>query len=143
MKFSELTPDQWGELQPYLDTAVLPVTGLTGNEAPYQATEALEKLRDVLDLIEKPFKGRIVTYPTCNYGAWNTETAQQVASVCRNLKQTAGFKHVVVAAAFSEPSLMKTEEADLFVGPDSNGVLPAAEEVSVAVRHLWMGQRTS
>jgi len=143
MKFSELTPEQWGELQPYLDTAVLPVTGLNGSEAPYQATEALEKLRDVLDLIEKPFKGRIVTYPTCNYGQWNTETARQIAEICRNLKRAAGFKHVIVAAAFSEPLLIKAGEADLFIGPDSFGAIPGTESVSEAVRQLWMGQTTS
>lgn len=143
MKFSDLTPEQWAELQPYLDTAILPVTGLSGAEAPYQATAALEKLRDVLDLIEKPFKGRTVTYPACHYGEWNKETMRQVVGTCLNLKRSAGFKYVIVAAAFAEPAFMKAEEADLFIGLDLSGALPSSESVSESIRHLWLGQTTS
>lgn len=63
MKFSDIEEQTWDELRPYLDTAVLPVTGLNGGETPWEATRELEYLRDALDLIEIPFKGRIVTYP--------------------------------------------------------------------------------
>ncbi|MGO4375464.1 DUF2487 family protein, partial [Paenibacillus sp. MCAF20] len=67
MKFSEIEKEQWEELRPYLDTCLLPVTGMDGSEQPYEATEWLERLRDIMDLIEIPFKGRVVTYPACHY----------------------------------------------------------------------------
>ncbi|TYP77742.1 DUF2487 family protein [Paenibacillus methanolicus] len=139
MKFSELTPDQWAELAPYLDTAVLPVTGLIGNELPFEATEALERLRDVLDRIEQPFKGRIVTYPSCQY-ADRSDGAEQVEQICANLK-AAGFKYVFLAAAFNaEAWIGKLASADLIVGTDAQGNPPQAEEVSAAVRKLWLGR---
>jgi len=43
MKFSEFDGERWAELQLYFDTAILPVTGLAGNESPDEATAALPK----------------------------------------------------------------------------------------------------
>jgi hypothetical protein len=141
MKFSELTPEQWAELQPYLDTAVLPVTGMSGSEMPYEATEALERLRDLLDLIEVPFKGRVVTYPACHYGEWNEETAGQVSRLCMNLKLRAGFRYVVVATAFAAPETAAGEiGADVVIGPDVEGGLPSASSVGESIRRLWLGR---
>ncbi|MBW7473423.1 YpiF family protein [Paenibacillus oenotherae] len=140
MKFSELTADQWAELQPYLDTAVVPVTGLSGGELPYEATEALERLRDVLDLIEGPFKGRTVTYPACHYGTWNDGGEQHAAALCRKLKQS-GFKYVVLAAAFyADATRAEAVHADLMIGLEQDGALPEAAAVSEAVRRLWLGR---
>ncbi|MFC4103705.1 DUF2487 family protein [Paenibacillus xanthanilyticus] len=139
MKFSELTPDQWAELAPYLDTAVLPVTGLSGNELPFEATEALERLRDVLDRIEQPFKGRIVTYPSCQY-ADHGAGAEQVEQICANLKRS-GFKYVILTAAFDiESWIGKVASADLIVGTDAQGNPPQSDEVNAAVRNLWLGR---
>ncbi|MCQ6558013.1 DUF2487 family protein [Paenibacillus mendelii] len=140
MKFSELSPDQWAELQPYLDTAVLPVTGLTGAEMPFQATEALERLRDVLYQIESPFKGRIVTYPACQYGDLTDNAGRQVEAICAKLKQT-GFRYVIIAAAFPvDPRSELIPSADLLFGTSTDGLPPAAETVSEAVRRIWLGQ---
>ena len=81
MKFSDIEEQNWEQLAPYLDTCLLPLTGLDGTEKPWQATNALEKLRDFLDLIEIPFRGRIVTYPAAHYelleeeGEWETGQA--------------------------------------------------------------------
>ncbi|WP_308639158.1 DUF2487 family protein [Paenibacillus silvisoli] len=142
MKFSELSAEGWAELAPYLDTAVLPVTGLTGEEMPYEATAKLERLRDVLDLIEIPFKGRIVTYPACQYGEWTPAFQGQLQHICANLRQ-AGFKHVVVVAAVHVPTDVEQggeSGADLIIGPAEDGQLPTAAEVSEAVRKLWLGR---
>ncbi|QYR19886.1 YpiF family protein [Paenibacillus sp. sptzw28] len=141
MKFSELTPEQWAELQPYLDTAVLPVTGMSGSEMPYEATEALERLRDVLDLIEVPFKGRVVTYPACHYGEWSEETVEQVAKLCTNLKLRAGFRYVVIATASAAPEkAVKETGADVVIGPDLEGCLPSSSSVGDSIRRLWLGR---
>ncbi|WJH37540.1 YpiF family protein [Paenibacillus sp. CC-CFT747] len=67
VKFSEIREEQWKDLQPYLDTCLLPITGLTGTESPWMTTEALEMLRDIMDLVENPYKGRLVTYPALHY----------------------------------------------------------------------------
>ncbi|MFC4808512.1 DUF2487 family protein [Paenibacillus sp. GCM10023250] len=138
MKFSELNAEQWAELQPYLDTAVLPVTGLTGAEMPHEATLRLERLRDVLLTIEQPFKGRTVTYPAIQYGAQSPELAGQLREVCGNLR-TAGFKYIILASAIPLQSA-EACGADLAVGPDGDGALPEPGAVSEAVRTLWLGR---
>lgn len=140
MKFSELEPRQWAELQPYLDTAVLPFTGLSGDEMPYEATEALERLRDALDLIEVPFTGRIVTYPANHYGLWDNGGAAQAAVLCSKLKQT-GFKFVVLVTAFPvDTEAVSQISADLIVSVRQDGSLPPGTEVSEAVRKMWLGR---
>jgi hypothetical protein len=139
MKFSEFTADQWAELHPYLDTALLPVTGLSGAEMPHEAAESLERLRDVLDLVEIPFKGRVVTYPALQYGDWNGDARRTAAAICKGLK-SAGFKYVIVAAAFP----VGQEDGgpfDLLIGFDAEGKLPEADKVKEAVRTLWLARR--
>ncbi|QHW30168.1 DUF2487 family protein [Paenibacillus rhizovicinus] len=138
MKFSELSAEQWAELQPYLDTAVLPVTGLTGAEMPYEATKRLERLRDVLDTIELPFKGRIVTYPAVQYGDETPATLQQLNEVCRNLRSV-GFKYVLLASAIPLHGSEATG-ADLVVCPEADNEVPDAGTVNEAVRKLWLGR---
>ena len=68
MKFSEVEEATWSELSPYFDTCLIPYTGLSGKVCPIEATEALARLRDFMDLVEIPFKGRIITYPAVQYG---------------------------------------------------------------------------
>lgn len=94
MKFSDVGKEEWGELQPYLDTCLLPVTGLTGLEQPWEATQTLEKLRDALELIEIPYKGRVVTYPALHY-VEGLDIAAQLNLLCTRLKE-AGFAFVIV-----------------------------------------------
>lgn len=138
MKFSELNAQQWAELQPYLDTAVLPVTGLTGGEMPYEATARLERLRDVLDLIEKPFKGRIVTYPAVQYGEPSQAFIDQLSALGERLR-TVGFKFVVIASAVPLQA-EASAAADLIIAPEENGELPSADSANEAVRRLWLGR---
>lgn len=140
MKFSELSADGWAELAPYLDTAVLPVTGLQGTEMPHEATAALERLRDILDLIEIPFKGRIVTYPACQYGTWTPELRSQLQVLSSNLRQV-GFKYVVIVMAIGVPAEAKEETgADMIISLDAQGELPSGTDVNDAVRQLWLGR---
>ena len=95
MKFSEIAKEKWQELRPYLDTCLLPVTMLDGTEEPWQAADRLEELRDVLDLVEIPFMGRVVTYPAFHYAdAEALENA--LAKLCGRLKDM-GFVYLIVA----------------------------------------------
>ncbi|NHN28703.1 DUF2487 family protein [Paenibacillus agricola] len=112
MKFSDVNEKSWDDLRPYVDTCLLPVTGLTGNELPWEATCALEDLRDALDLFEIPFKGRVLTYPALHYlkGGDNME---QINALCAQLKGS-GFKYVITVSAKAELEGVLAEcDADL------------------------------
>ncbi|REK77233.1 DUF2487 family protein [Paenibacillus paeoniae] len=135
MKFSDITEEQWDELKPYLDTCLLPVTGLDGGESPYETTARLEGLRDLMDLVEIPFKGRVVTYPACHYIAENEAFQAMLGEWCGRLKQS-GFKYVIVMTAFSAAGLT-VRNADLILQPESDGGLPSQSEVSSQIRELW------
>ncbi|GFN30668.1 DUF2487 family protein [Paenibacillus xylaniclasticus] len=132
MKFSEIESNQWDELKPYLDTCLLPVTGLTGLEQPDEATQALEQLRDVMDAIEIPFKGRVVTYPACHYIGESGD--ELVESVCQSLKQ-AGFRFVIIVSA--KLGRLKPASADLIIVPDPDGGIANRDEIGRAVRAMW------
>lgn len=141
MKFSEINPAEWEELKPYLDTCLIPVTGLRGDEQPYEVVYALERLRDVMDWVEIPFKGRVVTYPAFQYG--QDDIMEQINAVCANVK-SAGFKYVIVISAEVELDPEIIYESDLVV---TRGRFEAAEEQapSVAVmqqiQQLWFSGR--
>ena len=132
MKFSDLDRSKWEELKPFLDTCLLPVTGMSGREAPWEATEALERLRDVLDVLEKRYLGRMVTYPAFHYTE-GPGSAGTLANLCMNLKN-AGFRYVIIA---SQDKLEgEVPEADL--------ILTSEDAVSGAalrmVDRLWNGK---
>jgi 23S rRNA (pseudouridine1915-N3)-methyltransferase len=110
MKFSDVMKDQWDALQPYLDTCLLPVTGLTGSEQPWQATEALEKLRDALDLIEIPYKGRVVTYPALHY-VDGADLSVQINTLASRLKE-AGFSYVIVLTTIADSQSWTKQTVD-------------------------------
>ncbi|GAB6929982.1 hypothetical protein JCM10914A_39650 [Paenibacillus sp. JCM 10914] len=110
MKFSEVDEQSWEELKPFYDTCLIPYTGLTGKEAPWEATSALERLRDFMDLAEIPFKGRLVTYPAVQYG--KTEDIKLLNEVCRNVKAI-GFAHVIVMTADAELGVEDVPDSSL------------------------------
>lgn len=139
MKFSDIKETDWQELKPYLDTCLLPVTGLSGDELPHEATKQLERLRDMLELIEIPFRGRVVTYPACHYTELETMHGM-VERLCGSLKKT-GFRFVIVATA-NETLRLSVQSADYVLAPGDNGKWPSAEEVSQAVQALWSTART-
>lgn len=95
MKFSEIREEDWPSLKPYLDTCLLPVAGLAGTEEPWQAARRLERLRDLLDLVEIPYRGRVVTYPAVQYLP-SVPLAEELGGLCRRLK-SAGFRFCIVA----------------------------------------------
>lgn len=95
MKFSDIEKDQWPQLKPYLDTILLPVTGLTGSEEPWEATIGLEELRDLIDAAEGHFRGRVIVYPAYHYISELSleEELQRICSLMRNN----GFIYVIIA----------------------------------------------
>ncbi|CAM3706241.1 MULTISPECIES: DUF2487 family protein [Paenibacillus] len=138
MKFSEVDEQTWPELQPYFDTCLIPFTGLTGQEPPWEATSALERLRDFMDLAEIPFKGRIVTYPAVQYG--KTEDTTLLNEVCHNVKK-AGFKYVVVMTADGDLSPEDVPESTLVLSRsriEADGS-KAAAAVSAGISEMWQG----
>lgn len=141
MKFSEITREQWDELSPYLDTCLLPVTGISSAVKPYEATEWLEQLRDVMDLIEIPFKGRVVTYPAWHYIYNSGELADHLNEWCSSIKRL-GFRYVIVVSA-SKDLNVHCSAVDLWFHPGAEGVLPQQTEVSDAIRALWSGHASS
>ncbi|MFD2612038.1 DUF2487 family protein [Paenibacillus gansuensis] len=116
MKFSEIKESEWTSLQPYLDTCLLPVTGLKGDEEPWQAAAELERLRDVLDLIEIPYKGRTVTYPALHYITEDARFADHLDAVCEKLK-AGGFRYVILVTAGELKFSKERKQADLIINP--------------------------
>ncbi|WP_339307338.1 DUF2487 family protein [Paenibacillus sp. FSL R5-0519] len=138
MKFSEMTQDSWAELQLYLDTCLIPYTALSGEQSPVEVTEALERLRDFLDLVEIPFKGRIMTYPAFHYA--NPELSMTLNSLSSQLKSS-GFKYVVIMSSDGQLNEVEIPAADLVL---SRSVLThevgeegIARFVGEKIRELW------
>lgn len=138
LKFSEMTQDSWAELQLYLDTCLIPYTALSGEQSPVEATEALERLRDFLDLVEIPFKGRIMTYPAFHYV--NSELSMTLNSLSAQLKSS-GFKYVVIMSSDGHLDGVEIPAADLVL---SRSVLThevgeegIARFIGEKIRELW------
>ena len=138
MKFSEIHPNEWEELKPYLDTCLLPLTGLNGEESPWKVTELLEQLRDIMDLVEIPFKGRIVTYPAIQYKTEDEWMITTVNTLCLKLKLDT-FKHVIVITADEALAKLEFLESDLFI--TTNGLTEETSEnrarIVSQVQSLW------
>mgnify|MGYP001156500601 CR=1 FL=1 len=147
MKFSDIERSDWEGLKPYLDTCLLPVTGLTGFEQPWEATAELEFLRDAMDCLEAPYKGRVVTYPAFHY-VEGPAAAEAVNSVCRKLKG-AGFRYVVLMTANHAVAAVPYPDADLVLCPETAGgetmnIASFREKVAADVRGLWQsGAKTA
>jgi 23S rRNA (pseudouridine1915-N3)-methyltransferase len=131
MKFNELNRERWTELQPYLDTCILPLTGLTGHESPVEMAQRLEQLRDALDLLEIPYKGRMVTLPAIQYmtadGGAFAETVNRVAAAAKQ----ANFRYVIAVTCEPQMVSFPLTEVDLLL------VRPMKVEISDKVNALW------
>ncbi|MRN53364.1 DUF2487 family protein [Paenibacillus sp. LC-T2] len=137
MRFSDLDRSSWEENHQFYDTCLLPFTGLTGLESPPEMTAALERLRDLLDLIEKPFQGRIVTYPAVQY--IGTGYIGLINEICRNVKSS-GFQYVIVVTADSKAADQENFESDLVLtlhdisASQNRGVNPTVGE---RILQMW------
>lgn len=131
MKFSEIEQAKWDELAPYLDTCLLPFTGLNGTEKPWEVTEALERLQDVMDEVEKPFTGRIITYPAVHYQSEMEEAATIVERTAENVR-AAGFKYVVVISVQELHFKTGSRSVDLFLDSSSS-----SKELQDKIVTLW------
>lgn len=132
MKFSELSEQQWGELGTYLDTCVIPITGLTGVENPVLTVAALSELQTLIDMIEKYYKGRVVIYPALHYIA--DGSVNSLVTVINNLKIT-GFKHVVVISAQVELERLLTSGADLCISTLNTSEVD--DTIKALIPQLW------
>lgn len=142
MKFSDIERSDWEGLKPYLDTCLLPVTGLGGFEQPWEATQELEYLRDVLDCVEGPFKGRTVTYPAFHYAEGPAASAA-INSLCRKLKGV-GFRYVILITANASMLTPEYPDADLLLCPETaDGEAMDGErfrsKVAADIRAMWQG----
>ncbi|OXM88049.1 DUF2487 family protein [Paenibacillus rigui] len=142
MKFSDVEASSWEELQPYVDTCLLPVTGLTGDEQPWEATKCLEDLRDALDLLEIPYKGRVLTYPAFHYVPADTGMPQ-LQQICKKLKSS--FRYVVlVSAQQGAASQMDSADADaaFVITPEILKEAKAAVQSNIAekLQQIWAGR---
>jgi hypothetical protein len=142
MKFSEIEQDRWQELRPYVDTALLPLSGLAGTETPFEATAALERLRDALDPLEQSYRGRVVTYPALHYAASDESLASLADELCARLKAS-GFRYCVVVTGDPRLHSLRVPNASAVLGPrpESNDA-PSELYRSLAKRtieELWHG----
>ncbi|WP_135551487.1 DUF2487 family protein [Paenibacillus cymbidii] len=134
MKFSEIKSDQWESLRPYLDTCLLPLTGLSGAETPAQTTEELVRLQTVMDRVEAPYKGRVVTYPALHYMFVDGRFAERVEALCASIK-AGGFRFVILATANAAIGGMTFANADLLLTETMAGEGQAT--VARAIDALW------
>jgi len=141
MKFSDIDKERWPELKPYIDTALLPLSGLTGRESPHEATAALERLRDALDPIETAYRGRIVTYPALHYAEDDAALAELADKLCARLLDS-GFAYCVAVAGDPRLAALRIPNASALIAPEpSDPDAPSEHYRSRAKRlieTLWM-----
>jgi len=116
MKFSEIEQERWEELRPYVDTVLLPLSGLTGTETPFEATAALERLRDALDPLEHTYRGRVVTYPALHYASGDEALEALADELCARFKAS-GFRYCVVVTGDPRLHELRVPNASAVLGP--------------------------
>lgn len=135
MKFSELDEAGWADLQNYLDTCLLPVSGLRGDEPPWEMTEKAAGAGAWLTPLEQSFKGRTVTLPAYHYYDGGESSADKLRALVAGFRR-AGFRYVVIVGG--SPGLLRGDEgADLVVQPETEGGSPDADAIRRTVSELW------
>jgi hypothetical protein len=137
MKFSELDATSWPALAPYLDTCLLPVTGLAGAESPDEMTERVAAAGAWLSPIERDFKGRTVTLPAYHYYDGSDRALQELTRMCGLFRQS-GFRFVVLVTGVAG-LLPDLAEADLILQPLQPGEQPEAGALRQAITDMWKG----
>jgi 23S rRNA (pseudouridine1915-N3)-methyltransferase len=138
MKFNEIQQDEWDELKPYLDTCLLPLTGLSGEESPWKVTKALEELRDLMDFVEIPFKGRVVTYPAVQYRLDDNQMIAVIDKLCQKLKSDS-FKFIILITVDDSLAKLDFHAHDLILSPMSltEEVNETKAKIISEVQKLW------
>ncbi len=135
MKFSELDKAGWPNLQPYLDTCLIPVSGLSGAEAPWEMADRAAAAGAWLLPLEKSFAGRTVTLPAYHYYDGSGDSAGRLKKLCGECR-SAGFRHVVLVSGL--PGLLPPDAgADLCIQPQAEGEEPDPEALRKAMTELW------
>jgi hypothetical protein len=138
MKFNEIQQNDWDELKPYLDTCLLPLTGLSGEEPPWTVTKCLEKLRDLMDFVEIPYKGRVVTYPALQYKIEDDQMVAVVDTLCQKLKAVQ-FKYVIIITADDSIAKLEFQANDLLISPFMlmEDVSATRIKIDFEIQRLW------
>ncbi|WP_161793413.1 DUF2487 family protein [Cohnella kolymensis] len=134
MRFSEIDEAGWAELQPFLDTCLLPISGLTGGETPAEATELAAKTGDWLAPLEQAFTGRTVTVPAFHYYSGDVDDKQRLNRLCGQLKKL-GYRYVIVVCG--RPNGFADVSADLIIQPVREDELPDEQRLRKEIADLW------
>jgi 23S rRNA (pseudouridine1915-N3)-methyltransferase len=135
MKFSEINADSWPELQNYLDTCLIPVSGLTGAESPWETTDKVALTGQWLAPLEQEFKGRTVTMPAFHYDTGSLEDRERLNQLAKQWR-TNGFRYIV--AICGQPMEMSWKlEVDLIIGPTNDDEVTDVEKIRKSVTDLW------
>ncbi|HEY0827795.1 MAG TPA: DUF2487 family protein [Bacilli bacterium] len=134
MKFSDIKQAEWANLQPYLDTCLLPLTGLSGLEEPWELTKRLEQLRDLMELVEVPFKGRVITYPAIHYGRSSVDYSAYIDQICTKIKSKGMVYIILISAANENLEGITLKHADLLIEPKD-------QEMETSVHKKWISDQ--
>jgi hypothetical protein len=141
MKFSDFDESSWKANCQYFDTCLIPFTGLKGTESPPEAAEALGRLRDLLDCIEQPFQGRIVTYPAIQYSSG--DSIQYVNEICRKVKSS-HFQYAIVASSDLELLSIEIVESDLVLsltGFETSRIMSCKSQIGREIEQMWQREK--
>lgn len=141
MKFSDFDNKSWEADGQFYDTCIIPYCGLQGTESPPEAVAALERQRDFLDLVEKPFQGRIVTYPAVQYAG--AESMTLINGLCRKVKSI-GFQYAIVLSANEMLLREDIYESDLLLslpGLTANSNISVSRYVRDEIQRLWQREK--
>lgn len=135
MKFSELDETSWPTLAPYLDTCIVPVSGIVGTETPDMMTSKVAAAGDWLLPLEQAFKGRTVTLPALHYYDGGPGDADKLNAICAACRR-GGFRYVIVVCG-TAGLLDSIQTADLVIAPTREDELPDAQQLRKKVTDMW------
>ncbi|BBI33221.1 DUF2487 family protein [Cohnella abietis] len=141
MKFSEIDADSWPELQLYLDTCLIPLSGLTGEESPWEATDKLARVGGWLAPLEQAFRGRTVTMPAFHYDGEGVEHAERLNQLISRWRNN-GFRYVIVISG--QPLDWSGHlNADLIIQPNDAEDEPNDQAISKQIAELWRARKAT
>jgi 23S rRNA (pseudouridine1915-N3)-methyltransferase len=135
MKFSEINADSWPELQNYLDTCLIPVSGLTGEESPWEITDKVARTGQWLAPLEQAFRGRTVTMPAFHYDTGSIEDRERLNRLVRQWR-TNGFRYIIAICGQPKEFPLKLD-VDLIIQPTIDDEVTDVEKIRKSVADLW------